>query len=239
MLAVSPLFSSPLITPSLRAMLAFTVSIVIFPIVTHNPPSIPDGIFFYVAMAVSELLIGLIIGFIASVFFTVFQMTGQYFSLQMGLSISEILDPLTQEEIPIVGQLFTLIGMLVFFAIQGERFLLDSVIRSFQVLPVLDFSSPVLMKKLTEGLVVTAGQMFLISLKLAMPLMGTFTILMISLALLSKAAPQMNIFMVGFPLQLAVGFIFIIIFAPLLGAGFKIVFEIMYDNILNIIGALS
>lgn len=239
MLAVAPLFSSSVLTPSLRAMLAFTVSIVVFPIVTRQPPHIPDGMYLYGAMAASELLIGIIIGFLASIFFSVFQMAGQFFSLQIGLSISEVLDPISQEEIPVIGQFLTLIGTLVFVAIGGERFLLDAVVRSFQVLPVLDFSNPELMKRLTDGFVSTTGQMFVLSLKLSMPLMGTLTILMISLALLSKAAPMMNIFMVGFPVQLAVGFVSLILIAPMLGSASAIILEIMHREILNLLGALS
>ena len=146
--------------------------------------------------------------------------------------------PITQVEIPIVGQLQTLIGMLIFFSIYGDHQILAAVVKSYGVLPFLDLTNLQLVKALTDGLLVTVSQMFLLSLKLALPLMGTLIVLVISLALLSKAAPQMNIFMVGFPVQLGVGFVSLIVLAPLLGRGMARVFEIMNKEILTVIYAL-
>jgi len=238
MFAVSPFFSSPLITVSFRSILAFLVSVLVFPLVAKHPPQIPDNLWLFMAMTASEFLIGMIIGFIASIFYSVFQMAGEYFSLLMGLSISEVIDPITQIEIPIVGQLQTLIAMLIFFSIYGDHQIIAAVMRSYGVLPMLDLTNLQLVKALTDGLLVTVSQMFILSLKLAIPLMGTLLILVISLALLSKAAPQMNIFMVGFPVQLAVGFVSLIVLAPLLGSAMARVFEIMNSNILKVIYAL-
>lgn len=238
MFAVSPFFSSPLISVSLRSMLAFLVAILVFPLVSHAAPAVPDNIWMFLAVVASEFLIGMIIGFIASIFFTVFQMAGEYFSLLMGLSISEVIDPITQTEIPIVGQLQTLIAMLVFFSIYGDHQLVAAVVKSYSVLPLLDLTNLQLVKSLTDGFLVTISQMFVLSLKLALPLMGTLIILVISLALLSKAAPQMNIFMVGFPVQLGVGFVSLIVLAPLLGSAMARVFEIMNNQILMVIYAL-
>jgi flagellar biosynthetic protein FliR len=238
MFAVSPFFSSPLISMSLRSIFTFLIAILIFPLVSRYAPAIPDNIWMFLLVTASEFLVGLIIGFIASIFFTVFQMAGEYFSLLMGLSISEVIDPITQVEIPIVGQLQTLIAMLIFFSIYGDHQLISAVVKSYGVLPFLDLTNLQLVKALTDHLLVTASQMFVLSLKLALPLMGTLIVLVISLAVLSKAAPQMNIFMVGFPVQLGVGFVSLIVLAPLLGRGMVRVFEIMNQEILTVIHAL-
>ncbi len=235
---VSPIFSSPLIGNSLKSMLAFLITIVIFPVVMKIPLSIPDNIWLYSGMVIMEILIGILLGFVSSIFMTVFQMAGEYFSLLIGLSIAEIMDPLTQSEVPIVGQFQTLIATLVFLALYGDHMLLNAVYDSYRVLPILDFTDPRLMTLLVDNTMKTVGLMFTISLKLAFPLMGTLIILVVSLALLSKAAPQMNIFMVGFPIQLSVGYIGLVFVAPIFARASARVFEIMHGNMTLIVAAL-
>lgn len=235
---VSPFFSSPLIKRSLRFMLAFTTAVVIFPVVARLEIMIPDSIYFYLLVAGGELLIGLLIGYVTTVFFTIFQMAGSFFSMLMGLGISEVLDPLTQVQVPLVGQLQSLIAMMVFLIISGHHMLISAVTRSFSVLPVLNITDPVLVSVLTKNLLYTFSQLFFLSLKLAFPVMGTMIVLMISLALLSKAAPQMNVLMVGFPMQIAVGFISLIAVTALFATVASRLFEIMNRNILTLIHAL-
>lgn len=236
---VSPFFSSPLINTTLKSMLSFLITIVIFPVISKIPLMIPDNIWLYVGIVITELLIGIILGFIAAIFFSVFQMAGEYFSMLIGLSIAEILDPLTQAEVPIIGQFQTLIATLVFLAIQGDHMLITATVQSFKILPTLDFTNLKLMSVLLNHTLYTVGQMFVISLKLAFPLMGTLIILVVSLALLSKAAPQMNIFMVGFPVQLGIGYIGLIFVAPLFASAAVRVYEIMHANMISIAIALK
>jgi flagellar biosynthetic protein FliR len=238
MFVVSPFFSSPLIGVSLRSMLAFLITIVIFPVIAKTPIPIPDNIWLYAGLVITELLIGILFGFIASIFMAVFQMAGEYFSMLIGLSIAEIMDPLTQAEVPIIGQFQTLVATLVFLAIYGDHMLLSAVYASYTALPVLDFADPKLMGMLTDNLMRTVSLIFSVSLKLAFPLMGTLIILVVSLALLSKAAPQMNIFMVGFPAQLSVGYLGLVFVAPLFARASARVFELMHGNILSILAVL-
>jgi flagellar biosynthesis protein FliR len=236
---VSPFLSSPLISISLRSMLAFLIAIVIFPVVGRLHPAIPDNFYMYMLIVGSELAIGMILGFVASIFFTIFQMAGEYFSMLIGLSISEILDPLTQVEVPIIGQFQTLIAMMVFFAVYGDHSLISATYQSYSVLPVLDLSNLKTISLLTRDFAQIIGQVFLLSMKLAFPVIGTLTILMISLALLTKAAPEMNIFMVGFPLQLAVGFLSLIFLAPLFGTAVARILELMNRQVLNLVYLLK
>jgi len=233
--AVSPFFSSPMIKTTLRVMIAFLVTIVIFPLVGTMKIVIPDNLYFYFLLVAMEVIIGLIIGFLASVFFAIFQMSGQYFSMLMGLGISEVLDPLTQVQIPVVGQMLTLTALLVFFSIHGEHLLLSALVQSYHTLPILNFVDPRSVSLLTKHFMTTFSQLFFLSMKLALPIMGTMIVLMVSLGLLSKAAPQMNILMVGFPLQLAVGYVSLVIIAPLFGKAVYRVFEIMNSNILTLV----
>ena len=112
---------------------------------------------------------------------------------------------------------------------------MSALIQSYRVLPILNFVDSLSVNLLTKHLIGTFSQLFYLSMKLALPIVGTMIVLMISLGLLSKAAPQMNILMVGFPLQLTVGFISLIVLAPLFANAVYRVFEIMNSNILTLV----
>jgi flagellar biosynthetic protein FliR len=166
-------------------------------------------------------------------------MAGEYFSMLIGLNISEILDPLTQIEVPIVGQFQTLIATAVFLSIFGDHMLIQALSDSYKIVPVLDLSNLQTISILTKDLALLSGKIFMLSLKLAFPIMGTLTVLMISLALLSKSAPQMNIFMVGFPMQLTVGFLALIALAPSFGYAVSNIIRMMRSEIMILLNALK
>jgi len=209
----APLFSSDLAPFRLKTLLAFFISLIVFPILSKNPVKIPGDMGSYGLMILSEVVIGLLIGFLASVIFSAFQLAGQYFSVQIGFGFSEVVDPLAQVSVPIIGQLKNLVGMLVFLYIDGHHFLIRAVVRSFELAPSFNMTESSLLWHL-KYISYSFSGMFLIALKIAMPIVATVFLLSVAEGILAKAAPQMNIMMLGFPIKIVVAFVLIAAIAP-------------------------
>jgi len=215
MFVIAPFFSSGIIPFRLKAILSFLITLVIFPVIAANGYDVSGNTGVYYLLILKEIAIGLYIGFILTVIFAAFQLAGQYFAVQMGFGFSEVLDPLAQVSVPIVGQLKNLLALLVFLAINGHHFLIEAVVRSYELVPVFDISQ-MASGKMIEYIMYTFSGMFVIAMKIALPVMGTIFLIEVSLGILGKAAPQMNIMMMGFPFKIVAGFGILLVSIPMI-----------------------
>ncbi|MDY6934244.1 MAG: flagellar biosynthetic protein FliR [Spirochaetota bacterium] len=215
MIVVAPFFSSGVIPFRIKAILSFFITLVIFPVVATKGYALPGNMGEFALLILREITIGLFLGFLIGVIFSAFQLAGQYFSVQIGFGINEVLDPLGQVSIPIVGQLKNLMGLLVFMFIYGHHFLIKAIFRSYELVPIISLereSSMTLLKFLVHSL----SGMFVIALKIALPVVATIFLVSVSMGILAKAAPQMNIMMLGFPLKIATAFGILLLISPLI-----------------------
>ncbi len=208
MFAVAPFFSSGVIPFRIRAVISVYVAACIFPVVSHTIASVPENMYSYALLVISEAVIGILIGFFISIIFSAFQLAARFFSFQMALGIAEVIDPFSQVGITLIGQMWTLMGLMIFIAIDGPRMLVIATYESYSKIQLFQIlkDSGVMYKALVN----TFGAMFLVALKLSFPVLTTLFLLAVTLGLLAKAAPQMNIFMLGFPIQIGVGFLIMI-----------------------------
>lgn len=221
MFIAAPFFSSGVIPLRVKMVVAFLITLVIFPVVTQSGYSVPGAAGAYVLLLLKEITIGIFIGFLVTIIFSAFQLSGQYFAVQIGFGINEVIDPLAQVSIPLIGQLKNLIGLLVFLAINGHHFLVKAIYRSYELVPMFSLSAS---EGLMKFLIHSMGGMFVIALKIALPVVGTVFLVTISLGILAKAAPQMNILMLGFPFKIAVALGVLVLISPL-------VIRIMYVSL--------
>lgn len=222
MLAVSPLFSSEAIPDVARAGLAFFTAVVIFPWVQAAGYPIPENGLAYLGLLVGEVLLGLLQGFFLVLIFSVFQMAGQFFAQQMGFSASEVYDPLAQVELPVLGQFLNLIAMMVFISIGGlHQIFLVNVWESFKALKAVDFIGH--QGFVNQELIGALAMMFQKSFLLSLPVFGVLLLVSVTLGLIGKAAPQMNLMMMGFPISIGLGFTLMILGMPFLIEAFSAV----------------
>lgn len=214
MIVIAPFFSSGVIPFRLKALLSFFLSLTIFPIIFNRGFALPDNMGEYALLVLSNAAIGVYIGFLVSVIFSAFQLSGQYFAVQIGFGINEVIDPLAQVSVPIVGQLKNLIGILVFLSINGHHVLINAITRSFELAGTVG-----LQKSATGGLfkylMHSFSGMFVVALKIALPVVGTVFLVTVTMGVLAKAAPQMNIMMLGFPFKIVVAFAMLVVISPL------------------------
>ncbi len=215
MMIVAPFFSSGVVPFKIKAITSFLITIVIFPVIARQGYSIPGDMGAYLLLIMKEISIGLFIGFLVSLIFTAFQLAGEYYSVLVGFGISEVFDPLAQVSIPLIGQLKNLIGLLVFLTINGHHFLIKAIYRSYELAPMISFGKGA-SSSLLKYIVYTMGGMFVVALKIALPVLATILLIEVSMGILAKAAPQMNILMLGFPVKIAVAFGVLVLTTPLI-----------------------
>ena len=205
MFAAAPFFSSGVIPIRIRAIFSVYVAPALFPMLVNTFGNIPENMFSYALLIGSEAFIGILIGFLMSIIFSAFQLAARFFSFQMALGIAEVIDPVSQVGISIVGQLWTIMGIMIFIAINGPHMMIMATFESYHAAHVFNLARHG--EAFFRVLVQSMGFMFLVALKLAFPILITLFVLSVTLGMLAKAAPQMNIFMLGFPIQIGVGLI--------------------------------
>ena len=225
MFMVAPFFSSDIIPFRTKTMLAFLTSVIVFPMVMHAAPyTVSSNMGVYGLMVLREVVIGLYIGFLASIVFAAFQLAGQYFAVQIGFGFTEVVDPLAQVSIPIVGQLKNLIALLVFLFINGHHFMISAIYQSYTLAPVLTYDEHS-MGQLLKWAAHTSSGMFVIALKISFPIVATVFLISIAEGMLAKAAPQMNIMTLGFPVKVVVAFGMFAAIAPMVIRIMQVSFE--------------
>lgn len=237
LIQVAPLFSSKAFPQTAKLGFALFVSIAIFPWVAEQGYLLPDTPVDYFLVVVGEAMIGIILGFFLNIIFAAFQVAGQFFSLQMGFGASQVFDPLAQIQIPLMGQFLNIAGMFTFLVISGaQKLLLVGVYGSFKSIQAVDLVArraqlfPLFLRSL--------GDLFVNSLTISFPILGTLLLISVTVGLLAKAAPQMNLLMMGFPIAIGTALILIVAAAPFLIGAFSRLLEGGFEQLGNIITIL-
>lgn len=230
LLRIAPITSSQAIPGIARVAVAFFASFTVYPSVVASGYLVPGTGLDFVLLLVGEMLIGILTALFLVVVFAVFQLAGQFFSLQMGFGASQVFDPLAQIQIPLVGQFLNMIAMMVFVMSGGlQRIFLHGVMGSFSALTAVDIAGARGdMYTLVAG---SLPQLFSQAMILAFPILGTLFLLQVTMGLFGKAAPQMNLLMLGFPMAIGVAFLVILLILPFLVEAFELVIDQAFGQI--------
>jgi len=230
---VLPIFSSKNIPVMLKAGLSISVSIVLFPMVRIEAlPFLTEPIPFAIEV-MGEILLGAVIGLSVRMLFAGIQLAGQLLGFQMGLGIANVMDPISNSQASVIAQLKNLFAMLMFLAVNAHHQLLQALVKSFRMMPPpLDFQYGT---SLMEQVVRLAGNMFIIAVKVGAPVMIVLLLTSVALGLVARTVPQMNVFIVAFPVKIVIGFVFLAGALPFLASFLKQIFEGMSGEIFLIL----
>jgi len=165
-------------------------------------------------LLVQQLLIGLAIGLGLQMMFAAFDVAGDLLGLQMGISFATFIDPQNADQSPLIGSFIGLLATLVFLAMNGHLMMIAGIVETFHTLPIGAGSPAAADWKM---LALLGGEMFRIGLHIALPVLATMLILNLALGVLARAAPQLNIFAVGFPATMLIGLAALALIMPLMG----------------------
>jgi len=217
LLAAAPVLGQTRIPMRLRIGLAIVIVVAIAPTLPPLPQISPASAAGMLVLA-TQIVIGLAIGFALRLVFTAVEMAGDLIGLQMGLGFAMFYDPTNVQHTPILGQFLGLLATLTFLALNGHLLVISAIADSFQTLPI---AAQPLSGNWYETLARHGAVIFTAGLQLALPLIVTMLVVNLALGVLTRSAPQLNIFAVGFPVTLAIGFGALILTLPYFGPLFE------------------
>ncbi len=214
MLLVTPVFGSRQINTRVRLGLALFLALVIAPQLPE-PPLIDPLSIRGLLVAIEQILIGIGMGFILSLVFSAINQAGEAIALSMGLGFASAVDPAGGVQVPMVSQYLSILATLIFLAMNGHLVLIELLLKSFQTLPIGQGG----LEPDDLWFVASFGsQMFAGALLIALPAVSALLLVNLTMGVITRAAPQLNIFAVGFPITILIGFVIILLTLPSLTA---------------------
>lgn len=220
LLTAAPLFGAAYVPARVRVALAVALALVLAPLVPPvdvQPLSLAGGL-----LAAEQVLIGLVLGFGVRLALVVFDLAGQVISQTMGLGFASMVDPSTGTQVPVLSQVYLVLATLVIVTINGHLLIVQLLAQSFEVLP-LDGGGPVA-QALVE-VVASAAWVFSAGVLMALPAVTAMLVVNLAFGVMTRAAPQLNVFAVGFPITLLMGFVVVLLTLPGSLANVPAVFE--------------
>ncbi len=187
------------------------------------PPAVDPGSLAAVILLAREILLGVGMGIAMRVVFAGVSMAGDVIGLQMGLGFAQFYDAQTSAQVPVIGQFLGLLATLVFLSLNGHLLLIAALVDSFHGVP-LDSATTLTQSMLAFTL--WGGMIMQAAVLLSLPLIAALLITNAALGVLSRAAPQLNIFAIGFPITIITGFIVLLLTLPYLIPAFEGLFEL-------------
>lgn len=200
-----PVLSVNSVQARLRVMLSLLITFVILPTL----PAMPAIDLFSSQgwlVTLQQLMLGISTGFILQMVFSIMLFAGQTIAYGMGLGFASMVDPATGVQTPVIAQLFVIASSLLFLAVDGHLLLIEMIAQSFTTVPVATSSID---KAGLWGMISWSSQIFAGGVLLALPIIATLLFVNISFGIASKAAPQLQLFGVGFPITILLGMVLI------------------------------
>jgi flagellar biosynthesis protein FliR len=208
-----PVISEATVPVRIKAGLSIIITVIVFPMVIAQIPTTGKiHIIQLIIFMLGEVMIGLTIGFVARLVFAGIRMAGDIIGFQMGFSVANVIDPLSSQMVSIITELQYLIAMLLFLTVNAHHLFFQAIVQSYAVITPLSFH---LSGQLIQVIFDVSKDIFVIALKIAAPIMAVMIFTNVALGVVARTVPQMNIFIVGFPLQISLGLIFLGLTAPL------------------------
>ena len=231
MVAAAPVFGTRSVPTKVKVMTALAITSILVPILPvpevdiFNPLSI--------LIIAQQILIGLIIGFAVQLVFSAVITGGQIVAMQMGLGFSLMVDPQNGAQSPVLSQFYTVMVMLVYLSIDGHLVLVEVLAESFKTMPISaqGLVADDFMQVVRWGTNIFAG-----GLAIALPAIASLLVVNVSFGVMTRSAPQLNIFAIGFPITMMLGFSLVMITLPNIVPQSISLFSEVYHLIQSILG---
>jgi flagellar biosynthetic protein FliR len=201
-MAAAPLVSQGVVPARIRIALTLGLAFLLAPL-AQAPADLSIFSAVGALTAAKELLVGVSIGMVVQLAFEAVALAGQTISMTMGLGFATLLDPQRGGSSTVVGQMFTLFALLSYLAVGGHLMLLAALANSFDTLPI---GTAAVGRGFLDAVAVWGGRVFESGLLIALPAVIALVIVNMALGVVTRAAPQLNLFGVGFPITLLAGF---------------------------------
>lgn len=226
----SPIFSSQNVPNPLKIGFSFFLSILLTTTLNVNYLSSIETN--YILLIIKELMVGIIIGYVSYAFFSAFYVLGQIVDMEIGFGMVNVIDPQNKVQVPVMGNFYYILALLVFLMINGHHVVIKALIESYEFVPIGSFYFS---EGITHKLVEILAKTFSLGFRISSPIVVVMLLIDILLGVLSRTMPQMNVFVVGMPLKIIVGLLIVAVSIPVFYALTGKVFDEMMEDIYYIL----
>lgn len=210
MMLAMPVIGTRLVPVRIKIIITMVISVMVLPLLPELPEVEAlslDGLF----ISLQQILIGLAMGFTVQLVFGALMIAGASMAMGMGLGFASMIDPTNGVNVPVISQFFIIIGTLIFLILGGHLMMIQLVVSSFQSLPIAPEGVG---RDAFWSIVEWGSQMFIGAVWIALPALISMLVITLSMGVMTRAAPQLNIFSVGFPVTMFMGFIILMLTLP-------------------------
>lgn len=213
LIAASPLLGNAAVPASVKISLGVMLAMIIAPTVPALPATDPMSLPGLLILT-QEMLVGLAMGFTIRIVFAAIEMVGEISSLTMGLGFASFFDPQTRGRSSAISQFLVMVSTLLFLSVNAHLVLLAALAESFISLPI---SAQPIHSGGFQQLAAWGAEIFRSGVQISLPIVAALLLTNVALGILTRAAPQLNIFGIGFPVTLGVGLLVLAMVLPYLG----------------------
>jgi flagellar biosynthetic protein FliR len=219
---IAPIFGRRNMPVYFKIGFAFLLSLILVNTIKFSQPDYSNSIYEYFILIFREFMVGITIGYVAYVIFSAIYMAGQLIDTQIGFGIVNVLDPVSNIQVPLTANFYYILSMVVLLSVNGHHAIIRALFDSYKSVPL---GKAVFNTQLLNDVLRVFGSMFLIGFKIAAPIAAAILVVDVALGVISKAIPQMNVFVVGMPLKILVGIVVMMVTIPM--------FMILLDTLFN------
>ncbi|MFH2036182.1 MAG: flagellar biosynthetic protein FliR [Candidatus Zixiibacteriota bacterium] len=200
----APIIGNNSVPQMVKVGLAIILAMIMVPVAGKSTILVVESVWVLAMLAFKEALVGFIIGLFFSLLFIGIRMAGNIIGFQIGLMIANIMDPETNSNVSLAGEFWFIVATLIFLVIDGHHAIISAFRDSYHLVPVGYFNFT---GGAGEMLIHYSAYTFVIAIKLAAPVIITLFLTTVALGVVARTVPQMNIFIVGIPLKIGIGFL--------------------------------
>ncbi len=225
----APIFDAKYIPAKFKILFALIVSLILYPSIhpIAEPPKTIQTLFI---LSSGQMIFGFFLGSCISFIFAGLQEAGSLMDIQIGFSMSTIMDPFTRNPVTLIARWYYFLAGMVFFAIDGHHWLFLGLINSFKAVPLDQF---ILSPKFIEFYIRSFSNILIIAFHVAIPIVSAVILVDVIMGFVARIAPQMNILIIGFPFKIAMGFFILMSITPSIMIFFQKYFNGLQEPLLR------
>lgn len=231
---ISPIFSRKNIPTYLKVGLALFCTFTIAPLL--GSVQIDYDLISYTILILKEFVVGIILGFVSYLVFASLLTAGQIMDMQIGFGMVNVLDPINNIQVPLIGNFLYLLATNIFLITNGHHIMLAALVKSYVMVPIDGFF---LTDKLVNNILRIFIESFVIGFKISMPIIAAVLLSEVALGILSRTVPQMNVFIVGLPMKITIGLLSLIFIMPAFANALNFIFDKLYAYISVILQSMT
>jgi len=231
-----PVISSSQTPGRIKTGLVVAISLALFPLMAGAVPKVNFAVVPFLLLLVSEVLLGLLLGLVARLIFTAVEFGATVIGFQMGFAAANVFDPQNQRQVALISQFQNVFAILIFLAVNGHHLFLKTAVLSYQLLPPghLDFSG-----RAIPYLMQLTSHMFTIGVQFSAPVLAVLLLSGLILGILARVFPQLNVFLLSFPINIGTAFIVIALTLPMLSVLIRREFDMLGEHFVMLLRFLN